>query len=76
MVVRGDPLARQFGGGFGRRLKGKGDVPVAKVGSAAALSDISVEQLFGVLALKWSPARDEMFFAKTLVSHSYPTFSM
>lgn len=77
MVLGGHALA---GGhlwrGLDQRLERKGDVSIAKVSFAAALSDISVQQFFRVLTLKRSPTRDEMFFAKTLVSLSNPAFSM
>ena len=75
MVLRGHALAGgQFRGCFSRRLEGKRDVAVAKVSFAAALPDISMQQFFRILTLKRSPPRDEMFFAKTLVSPSYSTF--
>ena len=77
MVFRRHPFAGgEFRGGFGRWLEGEGDVPVAKVRFAAALPDISMQQFFRVLTLKRSSPRDEVFFAKTLVSPPYPTFSM
>ena len=77
MVLRRHPFAGgQFRGGFGWWLEGEGDVPVAKVCFAAALPDISMQQFFRVLTLKRSPPRDEVFFAKTLVSLPHPAFSM
>jgi hypothetical protein len=57
-------------------LEGKGDVAVAKVSFAATLPHISMQQFFRILTLKRSPPWDEMFFAKTLVSPPYSTFSM
>jgi len=77
VVLRGDAFTGgQFRGYFSQRLEGKRDVAVAKVSLAAALPDISMQQFFRILALKRSPPRDEMFFAKTLVSPPYSTFSM
>ena len=79
MVLGGHALAGGqviWGGLHQKRLEGKRDVSVAKVSFAAALPDVSVQQFFRVLTLKRSPARDEMFFAKTLVSPPYPAFSM
>ena len=65
-----------FQGGLHRRLKGKCDVAVAKVSFAAALPNISVQQFFRVLTFKRSPPGEEVFFAETLISLPYSTFSM